>query len=412
MTKKPNGYWTKEKCQEEALKYNIKKDFFTKSKSAYSSAVKKGWLDDICSHMISKNKPMYYWTFERCRKIALKCKNKKELKTNYGGVYHSSRKNGWYDDICKHMIQKIKPNYYWTEKRCGENALKYKTRRDFQKYSGGAYNSAKRNGWLDNICSHMIIKQKKNGYWNYEKCEKIVKNYNDKPSLRKNHGYVYDIIIKNKWFDLFSHMKEIKKPNNYWNYEKCKEIALKCNNITDFYKNYSTIYYLINKNKWFELISHFEKKENNNKRCIYAFEFSDNFVYIGLTDNINRRKNQHLREKNSQVYKHIKETNLQLELKQLTEYIDKDLASEKEGEYVEQYKNNGWNILNKVKTGTLGGNTLKWTFEKCKEIILKCNTKNGIKKKYPSVYGAIRRNGWKNELYELLEKNKYKNEYR
>ena len=44
--------WTKNKCTEEALKYNNKKDFYTKSSYAYKKSCQKGWMKDICSHMI------------------------------------------------------------------------------------------------------------------------------------------------------------------------------------------------------------------------------------------------------------------------------------------------------------------------------------------------------------------------
>ena len=43
----------------------------------------------------------------------------------------------------------------WNKQRCIEEALKYKTRGDFRKYSGSAYQISCRNGWLDEICSHM-----------------------------------------------------------------------------------------------------------------------------------------------------------------------------------------------------------------------------------------------------------------
>lgn len=37
--KKPNGYWTKERCHEEALKYNSRKEFQSKSRGSYKSAL-------------------------------------------------------------------------------------------------------------------------------------------------------------------------------------------------------------------------------------------------------------------------------------------------------------------------------------------------------------------------------------
>ena len=53
----------------------------------------------------------------------------------------------------------------------------------------------------------------------------------------------------------------------------------------------------------------------------------------------------------SPIYKHIEETNLEPKLTKLTEYIDVNTAIELEDKYVEQYKKNGFVILNSIKTG-------------------------------------------------------------
>ncbi len=60
------GFWTKDKCHEEALKYNTKKDFKEKSISVYSICVRRKWIDDICEHMVELVKAVGYWTKERC----------------------------------------------------------------------------------------------------------------------------------------------------------------------------------------------------------------------------------------------------------------------------------------------------------------------------------------------------------
>ena len=73
MGKKPNGYWTYERCKEEALKYESRSDFKRKNNYAYISSRKNKWLDEICVHMLKKNKQIGYWTFDRCRETALKC---------------------------------------------------------------------------------------------------------------------------------------------------------------------------------------------------------------------------------------------------------------------------------------------------------------------------------------------------
>lgn len=50
---------------------------------------------------------------------------------------------------------KRKSRGYWTNETCKEEALKYIKRSDFKAGSGGAYNFAKDNGFLKEICSHM-----------------------------------------------------------------------------------------------------------------------------------------------------------------------------------------------------------------------------------------------------------------
>jgi hypothetical protein len=49
-------YWSYEKCKEEALKYTTRNDFSNSIGGAYSSALKHGWIDEICSHMKRKKR--------------------------------------------------------------------------------------------------------------------------------------------------------------------------------------------------------------------------------------------------------------------------------------------------------------------------------------------------------------------
>jgi len=63
----------------------------------------------------------------------------------------------------------------------------------------------------------------------------------------------------------------------------------------------------------------------------------------------------------------------------LTDFLDINIASEMEGIILNKYIAEGWNILNRCKTGGLGENNgvnLKWTKEKCLESAKKYQTKN------------------------------------
>jgi predicted GIY-YIG superfamily endonuclease len=149
-----------------------------------------------------------------------------------------------------------------------------------------------------------------------------------------------------------------------------------------------------------------EKCKSN--RCIYIYEFEDNSVYIGLTNNLKKRNNQHLNK--GPVYNHIKKTNLYPILTQLTDYIDMNISSIKEDEYIKKYKSDGFNILNKRKGGNLGGNNVFWTYEKCKEELIKYKTRKDAIKYCPRSYNISKKNKWE-ELYKHLEYTTKPNRY-
>ena len=154
--------WTKEKCHEEALKYKHKVDFKNAYGSAYRRAIVCGWLDEITSHMTTKvnrkRGSKYDLSFENCKKEALKHKHKIDFKKSSPTIYEHIRRNGWISKVCEHMILK---NTKWTKERCHEEALKHKHKVDFKNANGSAYNRARVCGWLDEITSHMTAKVNK-----------------------------------------------------------------------------------------------------------------------------------------------------------------------------------------------------------------------------------------------------------
>jgi predicted GIY-YIG superfamily endonuclease len=290
--KKPRGYWTFERCKEEALKYKTKKEFYENNSTAYTLSNKNKWMNEITQHMIVLSQPNGYWTFERCKEEALKYNNKTKFVTQSKGVYYSARNNGWVDQICSHMDYIIKPKGYWTFERCKEEALKYDTRKDLL-------------------------------------------------STNKN---VYSAILRNKWADmLFSHMTTLG---------------------------------------------------NKNKRMIYGVIFSDNNIYIGLTYNFQERKRNHLNDNKSPVYKHIKKYNINPNFIKLSDYVNVEEAQTLESYFVEKYKYEGWCILNKAKTGTLGGSKRFWTFERCKKEALKYKTIKDFRINSYQAYNSSIRYKW------------------
>lgn len=279
-----------------------------------------------------------------CVNEALKYNNRTDFHKNSSAVYNIARINNWLNDICSHMTEIIKPNYYWNYNKCANEALKYNKRVDFRKKSSGAYNAARINGWLDDICLHMMKYSEPHGYWTKEKCQALALKYNTKQKFSQLDNVAYKMAHKKGWID--------------------------------------------------DICSHMQVIGNRYNRCIYSYEFPDNHVYIGLTYNPDVRNNFRKYNKRDQVTKYIKISGLKPKFMQLTDYILIDEASKLEIFYVEKYKKDGWIILNKIKAGGLGGGNLIWTYDKIKEEALKYNSRYDFRKNAGGAYAAASLNGW------------------
>ena len=197
----------------------------------------------------------------------------------------------------------------------------------------------------------------------------------------------------------------MSKQKGYWTKENVRKEALKYDRRSDFYKESSGAYDKACKAGWLDdICSHMKLQGNKYKRFIYAYEFEDNYVYVGLTYNINNRNVRHLNDKRSPVYKHIDKIKANYKLVQLTnDPIMIDKAKELEKFYLLKYKKEGWIVLNIAKTGALGGNILKWTKDECHKKALKFSKISQFKLEYGSAYVSARKNGWLDEITSHME---------
>lgn len=78
-----------------------------------------------------------------------------------------------------------------------------------------------------------------------------------------------------------------------------------------------------------------------------------------------------------------------------------------EERWLNEYKDRGWNILNKGSVGVgIGslGSVIKWTHDKCLEESRKYKSREGMKKGSPSAYNSSYRNGWLMEFFPKFAK--------
>jgi len=246
----------------------------------------------------------------------------------------------------------------WTKELCRLEASKYDTKNEFIKNSPSAYNKARSKGWLDEICINMI---------------------------------------------------QIKKPKDYWTKERCQGEALKFKTKSEFFKGSVSAYSKSWQQGWIdEICQHMKYLGNKFKRCVYVYEFSDGFAYVGLTFNIDYRNQQH--KKRGPVFQHLKLTQSFVNIKQLTDYIDIEVAKNKESEYLSHYIDNGWILLNSAKAGACGGGERKWTKEKCRNEAMKYDNVGDYKRNSLSYRAAVR-NKWLNEVCHHMNRTKKNSNY-
>jgi len=131
-------------------------------------------------------------------------------------------------------------------------------------------------------------------------------------------------------------------------------IASEYEYLKDLRKDHKSTYTYFANTGNLHMISHLKKLGDRVSRCVYVYTFDDKSVYVGLTYDLRERDNSHKRNQKSPIYKKIEER-IDYTLTQMTDYIPAKLAQLEEGRLVDEFKSNGFNVLNKQKAGNLGG---------------------------------------------------------
>lgn len=343
--------WTKDKCKEEAIKFNSRSEFHKNNRQAYDFSSKNGWLDEF--YGVKRTLPLGHWTFDKCKEEALKYKSRKDFQIGSRSSYMKSHEKNWLDEICSHMDMKYYPKGYWTINRCREEALKYKSRRDFEKGSNKAYTASNRSNWMDEVCSHMVVTGNK-----FKRCIYSVE-------FSDNHVYVgltynYENRFKN-------HIKDdIHNRSSVLRHIKNSGLMPKLKQLTDY----------IDVNSASKLEEVIKKEYEVNGWII-----------------LNRIKCGSIGGNNVSLWTKEKCQEESLKYKTKKEFLNNSRAC-----CISAYKNK-WmdeicSHMNSKKVNHKG----YWTKEKCQEESIKYKSRWEFEKGSSSAYNAARRNGWRDEI--------------
>lgn len=101
MSKRANGYWDEDRCKLDALKFENRNKWSRNSPSAYNAARKNGWLEECCKHMPTP-KPNGYiseWNKEKCKNDAIKYESIREWRLKSKSAYNFAKQNNFIDEI-------------------------------------------------------------------------------------------------------------------------------------------------------------------------------------------------------------------------------------------------------------------------------------------------------------------------
>lgn len=95
----PKGYWTLEKCQEDALLYSTNQQWRECGSGSYEAARDNNWIELCNKHMIEDIKSKGYWMIkENVLDTCRKSNNITEWMKKYPSAWKAAINNNWYDE--------------------------------------------------------------------------------------------------------------------------------------------------------------------------------------------------------------------------------------------------------------------------------------------------------------------------
>jgi hypothetical protein len=194
--------------------------------------------------------------------------------------------------------------------------------------------------------------------------------------------------VKNTWGALYDLTKDMVKIRNIYSDDELENDAKQYKHLSDFQSqspNKEAQARRKGDEFWRRITSHMTPKGNYGNKMVYVYEFIEKdkkgkstpvAAYVGITGDEERRNIEHTtgvdyfgkKSDSSAVYKFLKSNpGVDYNFKNLSDgYIPFEEAQKLEDEFEKKYRNDGWLILNVIKTGGLGA-----TFKVSNEEIIK-----------------------------------------
>lgn len=376
-----------ETCRKAAMKYNCRSAFSRDDSVAYRKAAQMGWLEiffpDVKPSGASKGKPRKsrrVLDYDTCRKSAARFSTRNEFRKGDEHAYLKSCRNGW---ISEFFPEKVLRKSEVTFEQClavaemlrseGKNKIS-----DFIEYNGNLYAVCRKNGWIpklgfqDKKTSMTEAGLRKRKY-TIEYATAVAKKYSTLRDFMNNEHGLYAWCREHGLMDSFTWLERMQ---TVYTEELIRATVAKYTDYTEFCRENRAMYTYMARHDLLHLASSLERKVQFDGGyavdCVYAYEFpGTNHAYIGRTVKPAVRDWEHRNRKDDSVYRYAEKHSLEIpEMKILASGITVQEGPAIEQKMMDTYVGNGWNLVNSVKGGSLGGMGYqkKWTMERMLEV--------------------------------------------
>ena len=225
---------------------------------------------------------MSKWNPETITQEALKYKTRKEFQKGSSRAYLKARELKIMDEVCQHM-EVFRRDFSY--ENLMKIAKKYKRLKDFTQNDSSAYNAIKERGLMDELCGHM---ERDRIQWTHELAQQEALKYQNRDDFRKGSpgAYGYSNNPKHNIMDVVcNHMEEKKKPAGYWTPERVREEALKYKSRSAFIKNSYQAYSKSQEYGIFEKICRHMRRHKKEHNVFYFYQIPNTDVYkIGVSN--------------------------------------------------------------------------------------------------------------------------------
>lgn len=202
---------------------------------------------DICEMLRELNEEAVSytkWTLETVREEALKYQTRISFYRGNPSAYGAATRNGWLDDVCSHMQQTFT---FWTREMLEEEIGKYTTLQEFRVQCPNGYAAARRFGIMEELTSHL---ERQHVLMSKEMVIKEAKKYKTRMEFQAGCPRAYQAAQRLKCLDeVCAHMDDLR---HQWTKEECAAEAQKYNTRTEFHNGSPKAYAAATSHKWMD----------------------------------------------------------------------------------------------------------------------------------------------------------------